>query len=318
MKPIALVLLAILLTTNFYTHAGQFTSIPIVENGVITEYFSVPANTQCNIKVPDMPTAICAGPNGRYYHHFSQFFKQAIDPQEVVNYLIQQARSSDPDMRLVNQYNIPTITRHVLQQGSQLLFKQGEQVVTYALDTEDPKKNQKSVSALIFSFLPNNGSPVSTLRALGYTVPLSSGKSFDDIRQELIRYAHSYQYDNNWMQMANNQHAQFLNNLSAREQANFRRQQQIHQSNMNALDQSFNRYQQNSAASDRAQSQYIDSIHDRQLMTDPNTGTQYQVEGYYDYNYVNPNDPQMYYQSNDPNFNPNINNNQGEHYIQLE
>jgi hypothetical protein len=180
--------------------------------------------------------------------------------------------------------------------------------------------------------LPNNGAPSTNLTVIGFTAPISGSSDFSGVRAEMIGSARSYQYDRSWIQSANAQHMQFLNNQAAKNNAFAVRQNQIHQSNMNALDSSFNSYMERSAISDQGQDNYInsqvtsgnssnsfiDSIHEREQMIDPNTGQRYETEGYNDHTYLNPNDSSMYIQSNDTTYNPNINLNQGENYNQLQ
>ncbi len=134
----------------------------------------------------------------------------------------------------------------------------------------------------------------------------------------MIRFINSYRYNPQWVEYANAVTVNFEGNLSARENAFYTTWQQIHQNNMDALDRSHQSFMHRSAASDRMQSQTIDSIHDRQQLINPNTGERYEADGYYDYNYVNPNDPSMSVRSNDPLYDPNINNEQGEYYDRLE
>ncbi len=215
---------------------------------------------------------------------------------------------------------------------TQLIYKNGQQVVTYGLDLIDTESKQKSSAVFVISSLPNNGAPVTNVDIIGFTAPMSGSSDFNSVRSEMIRFARSYQFDRGWVQSANAQHLQFLNNQTAKNNAFMANQQRIHQSNMDALDRSHNSYMERSAASDRAHSNYmnnstasdrshssyIDSIHEREQMVDMNTGARYETEGYYDYNYVNPNDSTIYYQTNDPLDNPNVNLNQGENYNRLQ
>ena len=62
----------------------------------------------------------------------------------------------------------------------------------------------------------------------------------------------------------------------------------------------------------------MDAIHERQQLINPATGARYEADGYYDYNYVNPNDPEMSVRTNDPLWDPNLNTQQGEYYERLE
>lgn len=332
MKHLTTALLPLLMISSYASHAQNLKTVPLQENGTTTAYVSVPADVRCNVQIPDVPTAFCAGSGNRIYHLTAAFLQHPVDPQQYFNQLVQQLSAEAPEAKIVNQYRVPEITQHMANRDTQLVYKNGQQVVTYAIDIIDAETNEKSSAAFVISSLPNNGAPVTNVDIIGFTALMSGSSDFSGVRSEMIRFARSYRFDRSWVQAANAQHIQFLNNQTAKNNAFTARQNQIHQSNMNALDQSFNSYMERSAASDRAHSSYmnnsyasdsshssyIDSIHEREQMVDASTGTRYEVEGYYDYNYVNPNDSSMYIQSNDHMYNPNVNLNQGENYNLLQ
>lgn len=316
-RPSSLLLMLVALLPLAAQSAGTV-QIPMVENGVTTAYFSVPSGFECGVSIPDMPTAFCSGPGSRVYHLQSFFQSQPTDPQQYLNTLMQQIHATEPNTRILQQYQMPGISQHLAQADSVLTHLAGQQVVTLALDVEDPDAQNRSVVALVIKNSPNNGAPVSTIVALGITVPANSQQEFDGMRDELLRFVRSYRYDPGWVQSANASHIQFLNNQRMKQNNFAQTQQRIHQNNMDALDSSFNSYMGRSASSSRSQSQYVDSIHERQTLVDPNSGTLYQADGYAGYNYVNPNDPSMYYRTDNPLYDPNVNTNQGEDYIQLQ
>ncbi|MCG7923184.1 MAG: hypothetical protein N0C81_13635 [Candidatus Thiodiazotropha lotti] len=332
MKRLTAALLPILLILTHTSHAQNLKSIPIQENGITTAYVSVPADVRCNVKIPDVPTAFCAGSGNRIYHLTGTFLQNPVNPQQYFNSILQQLTAENPESEIINQYRVPEITQHMMQRDSQLIYKNGQQVVTYAFDILDAQSNEKSSAAIVISSLPNNGAPVTNVDIIGFTAPMSGSRDFTGVRREMIRFARTYQFDRGWVQSANSQHQQFLNNQTVKQNAFMANQQRIHQSNMDALDRSHNSYMErsaasdrahsnymnNSAASDRSHSSYIDSIHEREQMIDTSTGARYETEGYYDNNYVNPNDSTMYYQTNDPMDNPNMNLNQGENYNRLQ
>lgn len=315
-------------------HAESFQIVPADANpnGPTTAYVSVPTGFECHIKIPDVPTGFCKGSGDHIYHLSQQMVGSATNPRQIVNTLIQKSQQEEPNARIVAQYRIPEISQHLLQAASNLIFVMGQQIETYALDVEDSDANEKSVVALAIRNVPNNGAPVTIIDVYGLSVPLSSAHSFSELRSEVIRFARSYHYDPNWVQSANLQQQQFLARQSANQQAFSARQNQIHQNNMGALDSSFNSYMGRSAASDSGHrsymnnsaisgsghSSYIDSIHERQQLVDPTTGARYEADGYADYNYVNPYDPNMSVRTNDALYDPNINYNQGETYNQLQ
>ncbi|RLW62455.1 MAG: hypothetical protein B6D73_19935 [gamma proteobacterium symbiont of Stewartia floridana] len=317
MKPLTYMLLPLLYSLTLTAQTQGLKYVPLQENGTTTAYVSVPERFNCNVNIPDTPTALCAA-GGYIYHLHGAFISNPVDPEQYFNNLLQQVSAENPNANIENRYRISSISQYVTQRDANLLFRYGQQVVTFGFDVVDKQDNQKSSAAVTVSSLPNNGAPVTIVQLYGVTVPLSESHDYSQIQNELVRFAQSYQYDQNWLQAANAQHLQFQGNLSAKNRAFQQSQQQIHQSNMDALDRSHNSYMERSAASDRSQSAYIDSIHERQQLVDPTTGTRYEADGYYDYNYVNPNDSSIYYRTNDPTANPNINNNQGEDYQLLQ
>lgn len=331
MKPLAIAVLPLLSVLPLASQAANLQSVPVTENGATSAYVSVPAGFNCHVKIPDLPTAFCKGPGNRIYHLSQQFVSSATNPRQLVNALIQETQKQEPNARIVKQYRIQEISQHILQSASNLMFVMGQQVETYAIDAEDSDANEKSVVALAIRNVPNNGAPVSIIDVYGLSVPLSSGQSFSELREEVIRFARSYRYDANYVQTSNLKQQQFLAKQSANQQAFSARQNQIHQNNMNALDSSFNSYMARSAASDASHSSYmnrsamsdaghssyIDSIHERQQLVDPTTGTRYEADGYADYNYVNPYDHTMSVRTNDALYDPNVNYNQGETYNPL-
>ncbi|MET0066831.1 MAG: hypothetical protein ABW076_10865 [Candidatus Thiodiazotropha sp.] len=254
-----------------------------------------------------------------------------LDPDQLYNSLIQQALNTYP-VEIINQYRLPEVSNVRLQRDAPLLYLRGAQVYTYGFEMLDPEKRETSVSAIVIVHVPNNRAPITLVDGFGISAPSGLVEDPGVMRQELIRFINSYQYDSQWVQYANAQTINFESNLSARENAFYSTQQQIHQNNMDALDRSHQSFMDRSAASDRShqsfmdrsaatdrmQSQTIDSIHERQQLFNPDTGERYEADGYYDYNYVNPNDPSMLVRSNDPLYDPNINNQQGEYYEQLE
>lgn len=305
--------------------------IPLHDNGMTAGHATVPAGFRCNVQIPDMPTAFCAGPGNRVYHKQSSMLQNPVDPQQFFDLLLQQA-SAESDLVISQRYHLPEITDAILRRDGQLLFVRGQQVTTYAADIEDRDLGRKSVIAVSVRNVPNNGAPIALIDAFGVSVPTTTPDGYDQLRDEMIRFVRSHRYDDAYVQALNAQTVGFESNLAARNSAFQRNQAQIHQRNMDALDQGFASYRSNAAAmdrsfdsymdnsrqSDRGHDSYIDSIHERQQLVDVTTGQRYEADGYYDYNYVNPNDPSMYYRTDNPLLDPNVNLNQGENYNQLE
>lgn len=298
--------------------AAPYQTLPLSEQGMTTSYVDVPTGYHCFIKIPDKPTALCQGADGTIYHMKggAVVMQGLVNPEQYLHGIQQQVINEGA--RILGQYSIPIISQHLLRTDAPLYFKQGQQIASYALDIEDRNKNEIGIAVFAIHHLPNNGSPITVVSVYGISKPMSHHGNFDSLRGELVRFVQSYRLDNRFVQSTNAQHVQFQNNLRAKENAFYTQQNIIHQNNMNALDNSHNSYMRRSQASDRMQQQTIDSIHERQQLVDPTTGKRYQADGYAQYNYVDPNDPTNSVRSNNPNFNPNVNTNQGQHYNQLQ
>lgn len=293
-------------------------TVPVETSGPVTAYVSVPAGMQCPAGLPDQPTAFCTGSGGLVYHLYNLGHMQgAADPDQLYGQLMQLA-TANGEVQILEQYSVPAMSQYRLQRDAPLLFLRGEQVYAYGFDATDAGKNESSVSAIVISVIPNNGVPMTSIDAYAISLPSPRAGDLRGLRGELVQFVNSYRYDEQWVQTANVQTVGFENNLRARENTFYSTQQRIHQNNMDALDSSYNAYRDRSAASDRMQSRTVDAIHERQQLIDPTTGTRYEADGYYDYNYVNPNDPDMSVRTNDALWDPNQNNNQGEYYQRLE
>jgi len=309
-----------LLLSSFSTlvSATEYKTVTLSEAGMVSSYWKVPSNFKCHINIPDVPTAFCKSPGGVTYHMGSLgTFQYVLNPDQYI-YNIEQKVASQPNARIVKKYTIPRITQHLVQQDARMLYRQGQRVFTYAFDTENTDKNEVGVSVIVVYVVPNNGTPISFVDFYAVSIPSTRENKYNKIRDQLLLFVLSRRYNEKYLQAINSQHIQFQANLSARKRAFNNRQTQIHKNNMDAMDSRYNAYRKRSAASDKAQGQFVDSIHERQQMVDPDTGARYQVEGYSDYNYVNPNDSGASIQTNNPLYDPNINTNQGEYYNQLE
>lgn len=331
MKALTLVLLSCVPLLSGAVAAGGSQTIQLQDNGMIAGYATVPAGFRCNVQIPDMPTAFCAGPGDRVYHKQSNMAQNPLDPQQFFNALLQQA-GAESDLVIDQRYPLPAVSNALLRRDAQLLFVRGQQVTTYAADIDDRDLGHKSVLAVAVRNVPNNGAPIAMIDAFAVSVPSAAPDSYDQLRDELIRFVQSHRYDDAYVQTLNARTVQFEGNLASRNRAFQQNQAQIHQRNMDALDQGFANYRSNAAAMDRShdsymdnsrlsdqgQGSYIDSIHEREQLVDPTTGQRYEADGYYDHTYVNPNDPSMYYRTDDPLMNPNVNLDQGADYNRLE
>ena len=318
MNRLNIALLSLSLFAGSAVAAEPYMTVPVEASGTVTAYVDVPTGFDCHVAIPDAPTAFCAGPGNIVYHLRTVSTVQGVvDPDRYFEELMQLATSAS-NVRILARYAIPEISQYRLQRDAPLLFLRGQQVYTYGLDSTDPDKNETGVSAIVISIFPNNGAPMSIVDAYGITLPSSVVDDLGRLRRELVAFVNSYRYDEQWVQLANAQTVQFEGNLSARENAFYSTQRRIHQNNMDALDQSYNAYRDRSAAAERMQQGTVSAIHERQQLINPATGARYEADGYYDYNYVNPNDPGMSVRTNDPLWDPNLNTQQGEYYERLE
>lgn len=312
------VILSLCLLLNNNSIARSDKTIAINEGGTITAYVTVPSDFTCPVRVENLPTAFCKNNQDVIYHLSSSAnIPYAISPEQYVNNLLQQW-SGDSGIKVISYYPAPQITQYLIQRDSQLIYRSRQQMATYTIEFEDYSRNERSISVLAFHVIPLRGAVMSTYDIFGLSTPMTNSKSFNQLRQQLNEFIYSYKYDTQWVQSANAQTVQSNRNLTARENAFYNRQQQIHENNMNALDSSQSSFERRSRLSDKSQQNWVDSTHERQQLVDPNTGARYEAEGYYNYNYVNPNNPNDSIRTDNPMDNPNINTEQGRDYQQLE
>ena len=331
MKKIIAGLITTLTLSALPAGAQSLKTLPFVEQGMTTATLAVPKNAACMLNLPEEPSLLCRTTDGLKYHLVNFTVQGAVDPQALVNDLIARMSQAEPQGKVLERYMLPEISQSKARQDAPLLFRQGQRVVTFAFDYDNPSKRIMGSTALLIHTLPNNGSPITAVTGYGIEVPRSGSMSLDSARKELVRYATSYRYTPEFVQVSNAQHMQFSNDLRARENSFANRQNQIHRDNMQALDDSYNSYMQRSNEQERArqayransggydsQQAYVDSIHERQQLIDPETGQRYEADGYRDYNYVNPHDSDMSVRTDDPLYDPNINLEQGHDYRRLE
>jgi len=297
--------------------AQQLQQVPLMEQGVATAYVSVPQGFQCNIKNPEEPSQICANSRGYAYHLQSYNGQQTVNPDQYFNQII-QTMNATPGVKITAQYPLSMLNATAQQRDSQLLHLQQQQVVTYAVDFEEAKSGTINSIAVEIHNASRRGASFAFSRIYGITAPGNDGVSAEQMHSELVRFAQSYRYDNQWAQWANNAQMQFEANLSNREQVFAATQAQIVRNNNQALDSSFESWKRRDAMTSAGQAATVAGINETQRMYDPSTGQVYEADGYYNYNYVNPNDPTMVYRTDNPNDNPNINNEMGWDFNQLE
>jgi hypothetical protein len=82
LKHLIPVLLSMLLLLADTSTASYGQTITLRDNGVISGYAAVPNGFRCNVEIPDMPTAFCAGPGERVYHKQINTTQSPVDPQQ--------------------------------------------------------------------------------------------------------------------------------------------------------------------------------------------------------------------------------------------
>lgn len=288
--------------------------VVIKNNNINSEYRNIPKGFKCN--VPNKDNALCLNSEGVKFFANIQVYSGAnyVDTNKFLHYF--EGVLNKNNASIIKSYTTPEIIQHIAQEDNKFLHRQGQRV--NALTIETVRGDRLGVGSIIFKFLPNNGAPMSEVITNSITFPRSLKNKFEQFKNDYYRYMMSSRYDDQYVQAVNIQHSQFLANLKAKKNAFNISQNQIHRNNMKALDDSYNGFRQRSAVNDQSHNAYINSIHERQQMTDSTTGQTYDVYGNYEHNYVNPNNINQQIQTNDHLYNPNINNNVGEYYNELK
>ncbi|MCG8021392.1 MAG: hypothetical protein JAZ20_13335 [Candidatus Thiodiazotropha weberae] len=107
MKPLPYMLLPLLFTIPPITQAQGLKYVPLQENGTTTAYVSVSESFNCNVNIPDTPTAFCAA-GGYIYHLHGAFISNPVDPEQYFNNLLQQVSAENPNANIENRYRIST------------------------------------------------------------------------------------------------------------------------------------------------------------------------------------------------------------------
>lgn len=289
--------------------------VVIKDNNINSEYRKIPEGFKCN--VPNKANALCINSEGvKFFANIQLYSGQGyLDTNKFLNYF--EGVLNNNQASIIKSYTTPEIIQHIAQEDNKYLHRQGQRVNALTIETE-LRDNRLGVGSIVFKFLPNNGAPITEVTSYSVTFPRSLKNKFNQFKNDYYRFMMSSRYDDQYVQAVNVRHSQFLANLGARQRAFNVSQNQIHRNNIKALDDSYNSFQQRSAVSDQSHNAFINSTHERQQMTDSTTGQTYDVYGNYDHNYVNPNNINQQIQTNDHMYNPNINNNIGEYYNELE
>ena len=294
---------------------ANYQVVALKDNNITYEYRKVPSDFKCNI--PNKENALCLNSNNVHFFANINLYSGAgyLNVDKFLTAF--EGLLNNNQISIVKTYITPGIDQHIAQEDHKMIHSQGERVYAITIETK-LSGNRLGVGSIVFKFLPNNGAPITEVFSHGVVYPKSLASKYKQIRNDFFVFMMSSKFDNRFVQNINIKHSQFLANLRARERAFSVSQNQIHQNNMKALDDSYNNFRQRNATNNRSHNAFIDSIHERRQMTDSSTGQKYNVEGYYDHNYVNPNNINQQIQTNSHLYDPNVNNNIGEYYNELE
>ena len=256
--------------------------------------------------------------NDPYMQQAYQASGQQIRPpagiENVMNQDIAQMASSI-GLKFVKQYPLHQVAQADKNYADKL-FKAGEQQTTFSAagsDWEDGKGNK----VVVITHYNENAGQGSIYWGYYIQVLGSKGSAFENAKNAYLNGLVNTQYNPQSIAAYNqaeaakaNQSWSTHNQKMQSNQANFDAQQRAHQSSVDAWNKSsMDGYNSRSASQDKMHNQTINSINETQNVTDPNTGQQYQVEGYSNQYWVNgqgeyiPSDNSLYNPNLDTNYN---------------
>ncbi len=295
-------------------------------NMVMSE-IPLPANWQLH-KPTTMEDPAISGPGGVkvYYRmggqytysqdpYTQQIYQQSGQPmrapisaeQIVVHELIPQLQNNG--MQFVKQYPLQQVAQRNQAYSSKLFKSMPSQDSFDSVGSEWTDKNGTPV--LVIVDLRVNSGQGTTFWSYNLTALEASRNHFEAARNALI-YGIVNTRDNPQQIQAYNASEQQKTNQSwaqhnsriQQNQRNFDRQQQIHRSTTDAINNSImSTYNNSNAASDRMQQRTINSINEEETVTNPYDGQQYRVGAGANQYWMNNNGEHI--ESNDAFYNPN-------------
>lgn len=315
--------------------AGKIVMHPVIDpkTNQPTSHIPLPANWKIQTNVQTNAPGI-TGPDGIevYFYAYQsfmysndQYMQQAYQAsgqqmrhpagiENVMNQDIAQMAQS-VGLKFIKQYPLPQIAR-ADKNYSDKLYKVGQQQNTFLAagsDWEDSKGNK----AVIITHYNENVGQGSIYWGYYVQVLGSEAAAFENAKNAYIYGLVNTQHNPQSIAAYNQAEAAKANQSWAthdqkmrNDQANFDARQRAHQSSVDAWNKSsMDGYNSRNASQDRMHNKTINSINETQNITDPNTGQQYQVEGYSKHYWVNgqgeyiSSDSSLYNPNLDPNYN---------------
>jgi len=196
---------------------------------------------------------------------------------------------------LITTYKLPKLTK-LWKQLLARLYNSGSQRTVDVLGSEWQDQNGKKALLITVQIITKQGT--FTHWQLLDTRLETPNEHFEFAKNIFIHAQENTQVNPKWLQATNQQMLANKQKSDAYWAEKSRQSARTHQQNMaaiqaagntsriiaknssDALDASYNSYMQRSAESDASQSSYVNGIWERQTVTSPSNGTQYQVDGY--------------------------------------
>ena len=318
-----------LLTVSASAQAEKIIMHTVMDTQRNMPMYQIPLPANWKITTPksaEEPNII--GPNGiRVYYRSGGSYVFSQDPymQQIYAQSGQQMRQPVNAKSIVEQDLKPTLSQHGLTfVNMQALPEVAQRSQTYSNKLYKSMPSQQYFDAVGSDWKDNNGNSVfiivdqmisdgqgSTFWYYSLKVVEAPDEHIADAKQAFIYGIVNTQDNPEQIQAYNlseqQKSAQSWQQHNARmkqNQQNFERQQTLHKSTTEAINRSINStYQNQNAASDRSQEQFVNVIRDESTVTNPYDGEQYQVESGADQYWINSDGEYIY--SEDPSYNPN-------------
>lgn len=248
--------------------------------------------------------------------------KQVAAPQSLEQILQQQIVPSAQSQgyRLTNKYDMPAY-RNKLNQFMGQMYDMGSAIQISVMGTEWESNNgKKSFIVLVRNFRTDGQFILWQLHTTELEAPASA---FEQAKNAWVYSLENSQFNPQWVQATNQKLMAQKQQSDAKNRRMMQQSQIAHQQRManiraqgqailnngkiysDILDSSHKSYMDRSASSSAGQSAYVNSVWERQTMTD-NSGNLYQVDGYDNNVWMNQNNE--YIGTDNYNYNPNLDN----------
>lgn len=243
------------------------------------------------------------------YQQTGQSMRAPISVEQIIEQDL-KPQINKLGMKYIKQYPLPEVAQRSKNYSSKLYKSLPTQESFNAVGSE--WQDDQGNTALVIVDQSIRSGQGSTFWSYQYKILGAPSERFEAAKKAFI-YAIVNTQDNAQQIRAYNASEQQKSNQSwgqhnarmRQNQQNFDRQQKIYRETNNAVNNSImSTYRNQSAASERGQRQFVNSINDESTVTNPYDGKQYQVEAGADQYWMN-NDNE-YIQSNDTFYNPNM------------